>query len=171
MKSLDQDANYASRLCCLGYPACPNPGPSTTSGKTDIWWRQSLRGTTPVLDHERYDLQQLVTMAYTETRTWKMVGIGDFNNDGDLDICGETRHGRKRRLVHVTRQSFKWRSIIQPDGPIPFGTVVGTAYYFDSPMTTAIDILWRNKVTADNAIWFMDGTTLRSSVLISRALI
>jgi len=127
-------------------------------GKADILWRNKTTGEnyiflvngTTVLGASGY-------INSVPDPNWEIGAIGDYNGDGKADVL--------------------WRNVVTGDDYIFFmnGTVVlGISNYTNtvSDLNWLItgsadyngdgkaDILWRNKTTGENYIFFMDGTTL-----------
>ena len=87
---------------------------------------------------------------------WQIVGSGDFNKDGHIDIL--------------------WRNSVTGGNALWYmngSTVIGTAYLTtitdvnwriggtgDFNGDGKVDILWGNYVNGGNAVWYMDGSTV-----------
>lgn len=93
---------------------------------------------------------------------WHIVGTGDFNLDGNVDILwrnyasGENVVWKMSGTEHIgnisieTEADLNWR-------------IVGTGDFNGDGKS---DILWRNAANGVNAIWFMNGTTVTSKPLV-----
>ena len=106
----------------------------------------------------RKQTQNVLSLSYLPSVTdvnWMIVGTGDFNADGKIDILWRN---------NVTGQNAVWfMNGITNTGLAYLPTVadanwqiVGTG---DFNVDGQTDILWRNNVTGQNAVWFMNGTT------------
>ena len=86
---------------------------------------------------------------------WKIVGAGDFNADGELDILWRNA---------ATGDNYVWymNGIMKNSGDfLPLvadnnWSIVGVG---DFNGDGKADILWRNAVTGDNYVWYMNGVT------------
>ena len=106
----------------------------------------------------RKQTQNVLSYAYLPSVTdvqWTIVGTGDFNGDGQIDIL--------------------WRNSVTGQNAVWFmNGVAGTGYTYLPPVIDLnwkivgtgdfngdgrIDILWRNSSTGQNAVWFMNGVT------------
>jgi hypothetical protein len=90
---------------------------------------------------------------------WEIVGTGDFNGDGKIDILWRNK-GTGQNVVWfmdgATMSDWSW---ILPEVPDTNWQIVGTGDFNSDGKT---DILWRNKATGQNVVWFMNGATLSS---------
>ena len=93
---------------------------------------------------------------------WKMVGTGDFNNDGQLDILWRHATTGQNAVWYMNGTTYLSTGTIQTVSDTNW-EIVGTGYF---NADGKIDILWRNRVTGDNQIWLMNGIVLSSSVAI-----
>lgn len=136
---------------------------NNNDGKTDIYWRNYFSGDNAAWNMNGLSYTSSSTLTWVATGGWKMVGTGDFNQDGKQDI--------------LWRESTTGNNVVWLIGSYPFlltyiqaltdtdWEVNGTGY-FNGPNDESIDILWRNSVTGDIAIWFMDGIELVSTALL-----
>jgi hypothetical protein len=103
-------------------------------------------------------MQNILTVGYLPTVVdvnWQIVGTGDFDNDGKIDILW--RHA-------TSGQNVVWfMNGIVPTGYSYLPTVsdlswkiVGTGDFNNSGN---VDILWRNFSTGENLVWYMNGAT------------
>ncbi|MGI2903697.1 Calx-beta domain-containing protein [Tolypothrix sp. VBCCA 56010] len=93
-----------------------------------------------------------IVLDRVDDNNWHIVGTGDFNQDGNVDILwrnyfsGENVIWNMKGTAHDNISLEKQTDLNQH--------IVGTG---DFNGDGKIDILWRNAVTGNNSIWFMDG--------------
>ena len=130
-------------------------------GKADILWRNSATG-----ENYLYPMNGLAILpaeGYLRTvadQAWKIVGTGDFNADGRADILwrnsstgenylypmnGTAILGTEGYLRTVADQNWKVQATGDYDGD-------GKA-----------DVLWHHSTSGENYLYFMDGTTIKST--------
>jgi len=83
----------------------------------------------------------------------------DFNNDGKTDILWRNKTTGQNVVWFmdvVARSGWSW---IIPQVTDTNWEIVGTGDFNGDGKT---DILWRNKSTGENEVWFMDGTTFKN---------
>ena len=133
-------------------------------GKTDIYWRNYSSGDDSAWRMDGVTYSSSATLGFQGDPGWKMVGTGDFNNDGDLDLLWRNSSTGRNVVWYQCAALFMSSKFIQALTDTDW-EIVGTGY-FEGLSDSGIDILWRNKVTGDNAIWFMDGANLRATASI-----
>ncbi len=89
---------------------------------------------------------------------WKIVGRGDFNMDGQIDILwSNTSTGANR--VWLMDRTFRIAEVALNNRPNANSQIVGTGDFNDDGH---VDILWRDTSTGDTTAWYMGynrGTT------------
>ncbi len=129
-------------------------------GFSDVLWWSKSTGKVAVwyLAGSPYNVASGVVLDWTATASsgWKVVGTGDFNDDGIADIlwhnaatgelstwlldgAGHVNSGL--RLSQVTAESSGWK-------------VVGTG---DFDRDGHLDVLWWNGATGELSVWYLDG--------------
>jgi len=162
-----------------GLPA-NNPGMSGQylgDGNEDLLWRNSATGQNVIwylngnkFVHNNTTPTQGVDFDYIRTRSdqnWQMIGSGDFNNDNKSDVLwrnkvtGETdvwlMNGKDfasgTSSTATTFAAGDVANILNLAGPNWQIQAIG-----DFNGDAKNDLVWRNKVTGENAIWYLDGT-------------
>lgn len=145
--------------------ALPSLWAVNNDGKTDIYWRNYSNGDEVawVMNGVSYSYTDNFTTDLSDT-VWQQVGTGDFNKDGQLDILWRHATSGANAVWLMSGNSYISSAYLQPLSDTNW-TVVATGY-FDGPTDLNIDILWRNSVTGDNALWFLDSTTLIATALL-----
>ncbi len=145
------------------------------NGADDLLWRNYRTGENAIWLKDGANLnsfsaggQKFLTQV-TDT-DWKMITAADFNGDGKADILWRNNRTGENAIWFIDANT------ITSDGRYASNEQFFTssrrfidtswemvgAGNFDAD--NKADIVWRNKVTGDNAIWLMDGTTGSSIV-------
>lgn len=95
---------------------------------------------------------------------WQIVGTGDFNRDGSMDLVWQHNDGRTsawlmRGQTLLAGQLFNPSSIADTNWRI-----TATA---DIDRDGGSDIIWRHQVDGSIAVWLMNGLSLRDGHLIT----
>lgn len=128
------------------------------NGSTDILWQNPTSLNVVVwLMNGATRLTGLFLTPPTAGAGWAIQATGDFDNDGWPDIL--FRNGSSGKtvvwLMHVSDRVAG--TFTTPDGVSDLNwRIVGTGH-FDGD--GKVDILWRNIVSGNLVVWFMDGTT------------
>ena len=133
-------------------------------GKTDIYWRNYATGDDSAWTMNGSSYVSTMTLAYQANTNWVLVATGDFNNDGDLDLLWRNSTNGMNAVWFLMGGTYRSSAVLQPLTDTNW-EVAGTGY-FGGAGDKNIDILWRNKSTGDNAIWFLNGTAVLATALI-----
>jgi hypothetical protein len=100
---------------------------------------------------------------------WKIVGTHDFNGDGRTDILWRHDTSGESVVWFMERGTLVSGTFTDPPALADVNwKVAGTA---DFNGDAKPDILWRHDVTAQNVVWFMNGSTLVSGTFTSPAVL
>ena len=128
-------------------------------GKIDILWRNKGTGQNVVWFMDGVAYGSYAWLLEVADLNWEIVGTGDFNGDGKIDILWRNK-GTGQNVVWfmdgATMSDWSW---ILPEVPDTNWEIVGPGDFNGDGKT---DILWRNKATGQNVVWFMNGATLSS---------
>lgn len=133
-------------------------------GKVDILWRHTDgRLLLWFMDGTTFVRSFLLNNGTAVNTAWSVVGTGDFNRDGKVDILW--RHTDGRLLVWFMNGTTFVRSFLLNNGTAvnTAWSVVGTADFMRDGNT---DILWRH-TDGRLLIWYMSGTTFSHSKLLN----
>jgi FtsP/CotA-like multicopper oxidase with cupredoxin domain len=134
--------------------------------KADILWRKTSDGSNLLwyLDGVTRAGPEEAIDAEADTN-WEIVGRGDFNLDGLIDILWRNSSNGQNRVWHMNRTKK-----LDQAGLVPFivanqnWKIVGTG---DFNSDGHVDILWRNTSTGEVGVWYMDGITRQQYALIN----
>jgi hypothetical protein len=90
---------------------------------------------------------------------WEIVGTGDFNSDGKVDIFWRNKATGENVVWYMDGVTRTGWSYIEPAVSDLNWEIVGTGDFNGDGKT---DILWRNKSTGQDVVWFMNGVTYSS---------
>jgi hypothetical protein len=128
--------------------------------KTDILWRHNVSGENVVWFMNGTVLTGgtfTTPSALADTR-WQMAGTGDFNGDGKPDIAWHHHDSGQIVLWYMNGTVLTSGTFTTPNAfPDTNTDLVGVAD-FSSPPDNKPDFVWRNRVTGDNLIWFMNNS-------------
>lgn len=116
-----------------------------SGGGADILWRSTQTGANVVWNWGRHDLSYSITSV--PTLSWRIVGIGDFDNDLVTDILWRNvTTGRNIIWLNANAQAQRAVSMV----PDLYWQVAGVGDFNGDERS---DILWRHARTGRNSIW------------------
>lgn len=113
------------------------------------------------------------TLPPASNSSWKIIGTGDFDGNGTLDILWQLQNATLG-VWYMNGPSFQ-SAVTISGGSLPGRGwyAVGCGDFGQAPNGTPVptpdtkpDIVWVNIVTGQKAIWLMDGVTFKASVMI-----
>jgi serralysin len=125
-------------------------------GKADILWQQNTTGSLVewLMNGSQITSSQNLTsqgQAVTPDASWAVVGTGDFNGDGKVDILWRQSS---------TGTLAEW---------LMNGSTISIVEIGDFNGDGNSDILWRQSSTGTLADWTMNGSTISSSQVLGAA--
>jgi len=128
--------------------------------RSDVLWRNGATGETYIYPMD--GRQILPGEGYVRTvadSRWNIVGLGDFDGDGKADILWRNSATGDNYIYFMDGTSIKpTEGYMRAVGDQNW-QVVGIG---DFDGDGKADILWRNSVTGENYIFFMDGKLIRA---------
>ena len=94
---------------------------------------------------------------------WKVVGIGDFNNDGKSDLVFQNQTTGRIAVWFISGASVQG-GVLLPYSPAAGWTVAGVG---DFNADGFPDIAFQKQTTGQIALWYMNGTTYVGGTLLS----
>jgi hypothetical protein len=122
-----------------------------------IIWRNYATGQNAVWILVNASLAGIMDLPALPNPDYKLIGAGDFNNDGGLDIVWRNQ---------TTGQNAFWVPDVDTGDMqiVDLPALPNTNYYIgglgDFNRDGNLDIIWRNFQTGQDALWIMDGAAL-----------
>jgi chitodextrinase len=136
-------------------------------GKSDILWNNGATGENAVWFMNGASMSNGAAMNAVTDLNWSIAGVGDFDGDGKSDILWHNR---------ATGENTIWLmngATVLSSGAV-FATVSDLNWSIagvgDFDGNGKSDILWRNRATGENAIWFMNGASISSGATVNPLL-
>ncbi|MDY6806840.1 MAG: FG-GAP-like repeat-containing protein [Cyanobacteriota bacterium] len=127
------------------------------NGKDDLLWRNDRNGKNQIWlmkGQQGNKLKEAIELPKRSNTNWDVVGTGDFNADGELDILW--RNGKNgRNQVWLMDGTERVSSVELESRQEDNWDIAGAG---DFSADGSPDILWRNSETGENQLWYMDGT-------------
>jgi Ca2+-binding RTX toxin-like protein len=133
-------------------------------GTSDILWRNSQTGQNHLWHMTGTSAYGMDLSVATIPLAWKIVATADFDGDGYSDILWRNSQTGENHLWHM-RDTTVVSGYNLSRAVIPLDWDVVGAADFDNDGHT--DILWRNHVTGENHLWYMNDTNFISGVNLS----
>jgi streptogramin lyase len=130
-------------------------------GRSDVLWRNAATG-----ENYLYPMDGTTILpgeGYLRTVTdldWQVAGIGDFDGDGKSDILWRNRSSGQNYVYFLNGTTIKPTEGFIRAVPDQNWQVAGIG---DFDGDGRDDILWRNPVTGENYLYFMDGLIIKPS--------
>jgi uncharacterized delta-60 repeat protein len=160
------DADFATVR--LTGSAADNTGDFNHDGNVDLVWRQSSTGQVWMWGMNGTTWTSAVLIGVTPAgNDWQIVGKGDFNNDGNVDILWRQSSTGQVWTWNMNGTTWVGATLI---GTSPAGNdwqIVGTG---DFKKNGNVDLLWRQSSTGQVWTWNMNGTTWVGATLLGGSL-
>jgi hypothetical protein len=121
----------------------------------DILW-QNASGQASIWDMSGNTLVGGGAVSPNPGSSWRAVGTGDFNKDGDSDILWQNTRTGQASIWEMSGNTLLGGGAVSPN-PGSSWRAVGTG---DFNKDGDSDILWQNTSTGQASIWEMNGNTL-----------
>jgi len=143
-------------------------------GKADIIWRYygaggynclwltGLAQESPAINDPRLDPQAALIRDEPNTDN-KIVGTGDFNNDGKEDILWRNKTDGANFVWTMNGTTYAGTAQLPAETDLSWD-ICGTG---DFNSDGKPDILWRNRAAGGNKVWLMDGIARTGEVLLT----
>ncbi len=133
-----------------------------TNVKPTILWRHPTAGTDVVWNMDGSTYLGTEAIQSVVDPNWKIVGRGDFNGTGNLDILWRNSVSGQNTIWNMNGTTLLGSTSLPTLADLNW-QIVGVG---DFSQDTKPDILWRNRVTGENAVWNLNGTTFLGYTMI-----
>ncbi|MDJ0798684.1 MAG: family 16 glycosylhydrolase [Calothrix sp. MO_167.B12] len=139
-------------------------GDFNNDGKTDLVWRNYATGQNAIWYMDGANLQQGVFIdAPLSDIDWKIEGTEDFNNDGKTDLVWRDYATGQNAIWYMDGANLQQGVFIDTPLSDVNWRIEGTGDFNNNGQ---FDLVWRNYITGQNAIWYMNGANLEQGVFI-----
>jgi hypothetical protein len=131
--------------------------------RSDLLWHHRLSGEIVVWHMSGAVLASgtFTTPSSLSDTAWKIVGTGDFNQDGRVDIAWRNGTSGQVSLWYMNGTTLAGGTLASPTLADPLWRFAGTG---DFNGDTRTDFLWRRPFTGDHLVWFMNGAVQTGNV-------
>jgi hypothetical protein len=138
-------------------------GDFNNDGNTDILWRDVTTGGVAVWTMNGAGAITSISLIGqgVDTTNWEVVGTGDFNNDGNTDILWRDVTTGQVAVWYMNGAGVISNTSMISQGIDTNWEIVGTG---DFNNDGNMDILWRDKINGDVAVWYMNGAGVVSTI-------
>jgi hypothetical protein len=134
-------------------------GDFNNDGKTDVLWRYNgTGGRVRVWYMDGLNVTAGADIGSVSDLDWQIVGTGDFNRDGKVDLLWHHATSGRVRVWYLDGVSIIAGADVSTVADLNW-KIVGTG---DFDNDGNVDILWRHSVSGRNRVWFMNGTSILS---------
>ena len=140
-------------------------------GQPDIFWQHQATGSLSAWLMSGTSLATLatVTPGVVSDTNWKIVGIGDFNDDGQPDIFWQHQATGTLSAWLMNGTSLATLATVTP------GVVSDTNWKIvgvgDFNNDGHPDILWQHQPTGSLSVWLMNGTSLATLATVTPGVV
>ncbi len=144
--------------------------------RPDLLWQNSATGQVRIWFMNGTALSNVLNLGTEADLNWQVVGAGDFNRDTRPDLVWRNRTTGQVRVWYVSQGTYQpsdpfnevpnlsWEVVGVGDFTrLKLGQVVGEA-------DGSADILWRNQLSGETALWVMQDTTVVATAYLPRVL-
>ncbi len=139
-------------------------------GHSDILWRNTVSGLNSIWLMNGYSISSSAFIQSVPDKNWTVAGIGDVDGDGKADILWRNTSTGQNCIWLMNGVTIASSAFLPTVADLNW-TIAGVGGFNGTLNTTTglvkTDILWRNTATGQNAIWFMDGTSVTSTAFIT----
>ncbi|MBF2026984.1 MAG: tail fiber protein [Oscillatoriales cyanobacterium C42_A2020_001] len=130
-------------------------GDFTNDGKADVLWRNQLTGENGFWEVNGTAVANYVPINPVSVNSgWDVVGVGDFSGDRNTDILWRNRTTGENAYWEMNGATY---IASQPIDPVSIESGWNIAGVGDFTKDNRVDIVWRNGLDGQAAIWEMNG--------------
>ena len=149
-----------------GGPPPPVQPPPPGVSHPELVWQNQLTGEIGVwhMSGTKFISSSLFNPAKVTDLNWKMVGSGDFNADGKVDLVWQNQADGRVGLWFMNGTTASSTTVFSRVSDTQW-KIVGAADFNGDGKT---DLLWQHQGNGQIAIWFMNGASVTSGVVFGR---
>ncbi len=144
-------------------------------GQQDIFWRNynTFQNAVWLMDGDRRESSQfLTTNNRLASSEWRIESVGNFDQDADLEFIWRNSRSGAMALWELNGADFAEAKFLDLTvlnlGPLgvlaDFNWQIAAKADFDGDSID--ELIWRNAVTGQNAVWRMNGSVVQASTLL-----
>jgi hypothetical protein len=149
----DDDIGTVFEITDSGFVTSASPPPTVTG---DILW-QNTSGQASIWDMSGNSLVGGGAVSPNPGPSFRAVGTGDFNHDGQSDILWQNTNSGQASIWEMDGNTLTGGGAVTPN-PGPSWKAIGTGDFTGDGFSD--DILWQNTNTGQASIWEMSGASL-----------
>jgi uncharacterized repeat protein (TIGR03803 family) len=146
------DGGTVFEIAGSGFALAPTPPPTVTG---DILWQNTGSGQASIWEMDGNALIDGGAVTPNPGPSWRAIGTGDFNGDGNFDILWQNTNTGQASVWEMDGSAKTGGGAVTPN-PGPAWKAVGTGDFNHDGFA---DILWQNMSTGQASVWEMNGNT------------
>ena len=162
--------NSSANVCLKAYStSAKNPKDFNGDGSSDILWQNSSTEELAVWYMNGITMNSAVFLNPSKAgeANWRFVDLGDFNSDGKTDLLWQNNLNGDMVVWYMNGVNMSGSSYLNPINAGSGNTNWKAVATGDFKGPNGNDILWQNSSTEELAVWYMNGITMTSAVMLN----
>jgi hypothetical protein len=137
-------------------------------GNLDLLWRNKVSGLNAIWYMDGNSLKEGTLLdPRVADPNWNIEGIGDFDQDGQEDLLWRNYSSGYNAIWYMDGGNLKEGIFLEPRIADTNWKIEGVG---DFNQDGHQDLMWRHYGTGHNAIWLMEGSTLKEGILLDQRI-